>query len=113
MAGYGHGNTFTLIQNDSHLNNMHQISDYKSPLVWRNNFTKHRWNEKVNVSSVSGNQRQDSVPIPVVSPYIENYCWNCSMECTTCCADCHKAFYCSKRCQNNDWPSHKLFCNKN
>jgi hypothetical protein len=45
---------------------------------------------------------------------VQHCCRTChSYENVSACTLCSTAFYCSKKCQNLDWSSHKKFCLKN
>ncbi len=35
---------------------------------------------------------------------------NCNQPATRKCAGCEVAYYCSPRCQRQDWPSHRRLC---
>ncbi|KAL4232003.1 translational activator for mitochondrial COX1 [Mactra antiquata] len=40
-------------------------------------------------------------------------CSNCGIvDCVKRCSRCNKTYYCSTACQKEEWPLHKLFCNK-
>lgn len=42
----------------------------------------------------------------------ENFCGNCEKIATKKCGNCETVYYCSRECQVNDWPSHKMKCRK-
>lgn len=44
--------------------------------------------------------------------YPEMVCMNCDEKAKTKCSKCHMTFYCSQNCQKEDWPSHKILCQK-
>jgi hypothetical protein len=39
-------------------------------------------------------------------------CFVCKKDATSFCAQCRTIHYCSRKCQLNDWPIHRLLCNK-
>jgi hypothetical protein len=40
----------------------------------------------------------------------DHSCIVCCESCTLHCPTCKSAYYCSRKCQKNDWSTHKLFC---
>ena len=45
-----------------------------------------------------------------IRPLNERVCNLCWKESTKVCVKCKSVFYCSKMCQEEDWPGHKFFC---
>jgi hypothetical protein len=52
------------------------------------------------------------------SPHVYNFlltlkqCANCENSCFDACSQCNKIYYCSKKCQINNWKLHKKTCGK-